>query len=203
MVQHNGRGSRKYVTSEERRAFLQAARQMSLETYTLARVLLETGCRISEALNLRITNVDLNEKCLYIESLKKRKKGVFRRVPVQNVTIMQLLTIYERTNKGELKGESRIFRWSRMTGYRHVVAVMQKAGISGIHATPKGLRHGFAVAALEAGAPLNMVQKWLGHAHLDTTSIYVDLMGGEERRLAERIWAYQAGSMGPDIREAA
>lgn len=203
MTEHTSSGRRKYVTSQERRAFLEASQKMSLETYTFCRVLLETGCRISEALNLRRTHLDLGEKCLYIESLKKRKKGKFRRVPVQSVTILQLLSLYELKNKGQLKGDNRFFTWSRMTGYRHVCAVMEKAGISGIHATPKGLRHGFAVTALEAGAPLNMVQKWLGHAHMDTTSIYVDLVGKEERELAERIWAHHGSTVAKPVGRAA
>ena len=51
-----------------------------------------------------------------------------------------------------------------MTGWRAVHAVMQAAGLDGVHASPKGLRHGFGVAAVTAGIPLNLVQKWLGHA---------------------------------------
>ena len=53
--------------------------------------------------------------------------------------------------------------WSRMTGWRAVHAVMQAAGLEGVPASPKGLRHGFGVAAVTAGIPLNLVQKWLGH----------------------------------------
>lgn len=75
-----------------------------------------------------------------------------------------------------------------MTGYRHVRAVMEAAGIEGQQASPKGLRHGFAVAALEAGVPINLVQRWLGHAHWSTTAIYADVIGPEERGFAERLW---------------
>jgi len=36
--------------------------------------------------------------------------------------------------------------------------------------------------------PLPTVQKWLGHARLDTTSIYLDFVGEDKRRLAEKVW---------------
>jgi len=44
------------------------------------------------------------------------------------------------------------------------------------------------MAALERGIPLNMLQKWLGHARLTTTAIYGDAVGAEERKMAEKLW---------------
>jgi site-specific recombinase XerD len=65
---------------------------------------------------------------------------------------------------------------------------MVAAGLDGPHASPKGLRHGFGVAAVCAGVPLNLVQRWLGHAQLSTTSIYADAVGEEEQSIAARMW---------------
>ena len=49
---------------------------------------------------------------------------------------------------------------------------MDEAGIKdGPHRTPKGLRHGFGVNAIEKGIQLNMLQKWMGHADMKTTAI--------------------------------
>ena len=67
-----------------------------------------------------------------------------------------------------------------MTGWRAVHGVMRAAGLDGPHTSPKGLRHGFGVAAVTAGIPLNPVQKWLGHAQLSTTALYADAVGAEE-----------------------
>ena len=78
--------------------------------------------------------------------------------------------------------------WSRMTGWRAVHDVMVAARLEGPHASPKGLRHGFGVAAVSAGIPLNLVQKWLGHAQLTTTAIYADAVGAEEEDTARRMW---------------
>ncbi len=75
-----------------------------------------------------------------------------------------------------------------MTGWRAVHDVMAGACLEGPHASPKGLRHGFGVAAVSAGIPLNLVQKWLGHAQLTTTAIYANAVGAEEKDIARRMW---------------
>jgi integrase len=38
------------------------------------------------------------------------------------------------------------------------------------------------------GIPLNLVQKWLGHAQLTTTAIYADAVGEGEQSIAARMW---------------
>jgi integrase len=88
-----------------------------------------------------------------------------------------------QSRRGRGRGE-RLWPWSRMTGWRAVHAVMQAARLDGPHASPKGLRHGFGVAAVSAGIPLNLVQKWLGHAQLTTTAIYANAVGAEEKDIA-------------------
>ncbi len=50
------------------------------------------------------------------------------------------------------------------------------------------LRHGFGVA-VSAGIPLNLVQRWLGHAPLTATAIYADAVGAEEKDIARRMWS--------------
>jgi integrase/recombinase XerD len=44
------------------------------------------------------------------------------------------------------------------------------------------------VAAVQAGIPLNLVQRWLGHAQLSTTAIYAEAIGPEEQEIAARMW---------------
>jgi site-specific recombinase XerD len=66
---------------------------------------------------------------------------------------------------------------------------MDAAGLQdGVHSSPKGLRHGFGVAAVKNGIALNMAQRWLGHAHITTTAIYADAVGEEEHAIAARMW---------------
>ncbi|HKY54578.1 MAG TPA: tyrosine-type recombinase/integrase, partial [Anaerolineales bacterium] len=88
----------------------------------------------------------------------------------------------------ELRDE-RVWPWCRTTAWTKVKRLMLAAGITGPWAVPKGLRHGLAVeGTAEAKIPLNVMQKWLGHARIETTALYADALGKEERDLAERIW---------------
>lgn len=184
-------GRRKYLTAEERRAFLKAADSAPSEVRTLCHVLTFTGCRISEALALTADRIDRSGEQIIFESLKKRRKGVYRGVPVPTALLDMLEDVHDlramrRARSGEL---TPVWNMSRPTAWRHIKAVMEAAGIDdGPQASPKGLRHGFGVNAVSAGIPLNMVQKWLGHAQISTTAIYANAQGPEERNLAARMW---------------
>jgi site-specific recombinase XerD len=63
---------------------------------------------------------------------------------------------------------------------------MALASVAGGMACSKGLRHGFAVACLAQKIPLSTVQKWLGHARMETTAIYLEVSGDEESRNVSR-----------------
>jgi integrase/recombinase XerD len=191
MALHTANGARKYLTAGERDAFLLEADVADRPVRTLCMTLAYAGCRLSEALALTTDRVDLAAGVLTIESLKKRRTGIYRVVPVPPALLETLDMVHgireARSRRGKGRSE-RLWPWSRMTGWRAVHAVMQAAGLDGPHASPKGLRHGFGVSAVSAGIPLNLVQKWLGHAQLSTTAIYADAVGAEEKDIAQRMW---------------
>ena len=184
-------GARKYLTAAERKAFLKAAEGTDRQARTFCMTLAYSGCRISEALALTADRVDLAAGVLVFESLKKRKDGVYRAVPVPPPLLDALDMVHgvrEMQARADRGRGARLWGFERMTAWRRVSAVMAQAGLSGEHATPKGLRHGFGVAAVSSGIPLNLVQKWLGHAQLSTTAIYADAVGDEEHSIAARMW---------------
>jgi integrase/recombinase XerD len=178
-------GQRKYLTQSETRRFLEEARRDNPSVHVFCWLIAVTGCRISEALALTPANIDFEAKIIVFESLKKRRRHIFRSVPVPN-TLLQSLRAMLR--KARLEDGDRLWNWSRMTGYRRVREVMERVDLNGTHASPKGLRHGFGVSAIQAGVPLNMVQRWLGHADMKTTAIYTSAIGPEERDIAARMW---------------
>ncbi len=177
-------GNRKYLNGAERRAYLHviktepnAARRAFLMT------LFYTGCRISEGLNLQAGRVDLAADALVFETLKRRRPGCFRAVPVPE-TLTELL----RELVAEKDPKAKVWAFSRPTAYRLTKAKMEQAKIIGGMACPKGLRHGHAVACVAGKVPLTTIQKWPGHARPETTAIYLDVQGEEERELAKRVW---------------
>jgi integrase len=168
-------GSRKYLTQDERQAFLTAATQFPHTVRSFCAVLTYTGCRRGEALALTADRVDLSASRLTFETLKKRKRGIYRTVPVPPDVVTRLDFVHNirRTQGRKDRGRSlRLWAWSPVTAWRHVKAVMQLAGIKGT----------------QARIPLNLVQRWLGHAQLSTTAIYAEAIGQEEQEIAARMW---------------
>ena len=191
MSLYDDAGARKYLTPEERADFLKAAEKMERKARTLCMVLAYSGCRLSEALALTTDRVDMVAGVLTFESLKKRRRGIYRAVPVPPALLDALDMVHGvREAQGRPGGGQGVKLWEfgRTTAWRRINEAMNRAGINGAHANPKGLRHAFGVMAIQKGIALNMVQKWLGHADLATTAIYADAIGQEEQVIAARMW---------------
>jgi integrase len=186
-------GRRLYLTSAERDAFLAAAMQHDRHVRTFCSVLYYTGCRLSEALHVTPRRVDFADQVIVVESLKKRRQGVYRAVPVPPV-LLDTLDMVHGLSEIQRRGRRReldqpLWVWSRTTAWRRVVAIMKQAGIAeGPHRVPKGLRHGYAIHAVNQGVPLHMLSKWMGHAIIETTAIYANAVGQEQQAIAARMW---------------
>jgi len=176
-------GQRKYLNASERHRFLAAAQMAAPEIGTLCLTMAYLGCRISEALNMTAGDVQHAEGLISIRCLKKRDRLVVREVPAPQMLLRQLADVH-----GLDDPYARLWPWSRTTAWRLIKAVMSEANIRSLQATPKGLRHGFGVHAVMSGIPLNLIQKWLGHADIATTAIYTNVLGPEERAIAARMW---------------
>lgn len=185
-------GERKYLTPEERQSFIKAAKKHpEREARTFCLTLAHSGCRISEALELDFRRVDLKGGQLIFRTLKKRDGKVHHRavpVPPDHLDGLELVHGVREIQNKRRKVRSLIWPMSRSTGWRRVGEVMQMAGIEGAHASPKGLRHAFGVQALMKEIPLPLLQRWMGHADLETTAIYLQVVGNEETSFAGRMW---------------
>lgn len=181
-------GQRKYLTPEERARFLGAAwRCERAELRTLCLTLAWTGCRISEALALTERCIEIEAGFIAVTTLKRRSRvPVIREIPIPPDLITELIAVHGIDGTHP---DRRLWTFSRSRAWALIKQVMRTANVAdGIHATPKGLRHGFGLHAIRSGVPLNLVQKWLGHARMETTAIYLDAVGPEERAMAERMW---------------
>jgi len=184
-------GNRKYLTSAERQAFLKAARAVEPKEETFALALAYTGARISEILALTPRSIDFSLGGLVIRTLKRRRTDIFRVVPVPTGFLERLNLVHEIKDKqtDAAQRDQRIWKWSRTTAWSRIKGLMRMAGVTGACATPKGLRHGLGVVGTaEANVPLNVMQRWLGHARIETTALYAQAIGKEERALASRTW---------------
>jgi integrase/recombinase XerD len=183
-------GNRKYLDAAERQRFIQAASRAPEEIRLFCLTLGWSGARISEALALTPASIDMGSGVASIQTLKRRKRGIVRQVPLPSDLLDDLDNVFALTlaQRDPVLAAERIWHWSRTTAWRRVKAIMAEAGIAGTPAMPKGLRHGFGVNAFQSNVPPHLVQRWLGHASLRTTTIYGDVIGPEERAFAARMW---------------
>lgn len=157
-------GSRKYLNAAERRRFAEAACRAEPKTRLFCLTLLWSGGRISEILALTPAAIDIESGVANTETLKRRKRGIVRQVPLPLHIMSQLDRAFHlhRLQRHPALSRRRLWRWSRTTAWRRVKRVMAAAQIVGLHASPKGLRHAFGVHAFQSRVPDHLVQRWLG-----------------------------------------
>ena len=175
----DGSGRRKYLTAAERDRLLAAADRARPDIRLLCYVLALTGCRISEALALTPDQHDVEAGTLRFRTLKRRKV-CFRTVPVPPILSAMLIA----------RDNGQVSYWSmhRSTAWRQLKRLLAAENIFGPMACCRGFRHGYGIHAAASYVPPNLIQRWMGHASAQTTSIYLDAVGTEEREFAARMW---------------
>lgn len=188
-------GERKYLTAIERRRFYRSRKILrSAYERSFVEMLFWTGCRISEALQLTVMRVNRDDGFVVLRTLKQHGQHKGRRYRIVHVPrfFMRALDRVHRlrlTQRDPQADQLRLlWRFGRQKAWSLVKRVMERARIFGIRATPKGLRHTYGVHAVRCGVPLVSLQKWLGHQSLKTTSIYLRIIGDDDRDYAMRMW---------------
>ncbi|MCY4501802.1 MAG: site-specific integrase [Alphaproteobacteria bacterium] len=180
---------RKYLTADERQRFLAAVAHVKKPAdQTFVLTIAHTGARVSEVLALRAIDVDLAAGAVRIRTLKRRIEH-WREVPIPPELARDLEMVHYLREASPRRVKEPLWPLSRATAHRKVVAVMRMARIEGLQAWPKGLRHGFGIAAVAAGVPLPTIAAVLGHADIATTAIYTTAVGVEARGFLAKMWA--------------
>lgn len=148
-------------------------------------VLYSCGLRVSELIDLKISNINFKESYIMVEGKGEKT----RLVPLANTTA-EFITSYIHTvrNKTKInkKYEDILFLNSRGTNMSRVIVFIiikeltQKAGISK-SISPHTFRHSFATHLLQNGADLRFIQEMLGHSSITTTQVYTHLKTEELR----------------------
>lgn len=148
-------------------------------------VLYGCGLRVSELIDLKISNINFKESYLKVEG--KGDKSRF--VPVANYTsdlIKEYINTVRSKGKIKKKEEDVVFLNSRGSAMSRVIVFIiikeltEKAGISK-KISPHTFRHSFATHLLQNGADLRYIQEMLGHSSITTTEIYTHLKNEELR----------------------
>lgn len=146
---------------------------------TIIETLYSCGLRVSELINLKISDLHFNEE--YIIVYGKGKKE--RLVPISKnaiYLIKKYLTDYRSTSDVKKGHEDYVFlnkRGQKLTRVMIFTIIKRAAEISGIkkNISPHTFRHSFASELIKRGADLRAVQEMLGHESILTTEIYTHL----------------------------
>jgi integrase/recombinase XerD len=147
--------------------------------HALITLLLDTGLRVSEALSLRVEDVNWREGLLTVMG----KGGKERQVPF-GATVRRLLWRYV-AGRGEVLGHELVFakRSGERLKPRHLQSALkrygEKARITGVRLSPHTLRHTFAKMWLLNGGDPFSLQRILGHSSMDMVRRYVDMTSGD------------------------
>ena len=157
--------------------------------YLLVKFLYRTGGRIDELLMVRPADVNLATNSIRLKTLKQGKdrngvqKEKYRVIPL-HVDLRDTYMQYLLDMNISTKSEDPLFPMSRQVVDLYFKKLQGKLGFR-IHAHK--FRHTFAVKAIMDNVPLNVLQQWLGHSSIFTTSIYTQITGMDTSQFMGRI----------------
>ena len=141
-------------------------------------VLFSCGLRVSELINLKLSNLYVDEQ--FIRVMGKGSKE--RLVPISPRALEELNYWFSMRNEMSIKPgeEDYVFlnrRGHHLTRTMILIMIKRYAAEAGIKKTisPHTLRHSFATSLLEGGADLRAIQAMLGHESIGTTEIYTHI----------------------------
>lgn len=142
-----------------------------LEKRLLIEMFYSTGCRVSEMINVKISDIDFTNKTIRIMGKGSKERivyfGDYASKYLDNYLSKVKCDKYLFTNK---KGEK-----LTINEVEQIVKDIMKHISIKTHVTPHTLRHTFATHLLNNGADIKTVQELLGHANLSTTGIYTHI----------------------------
>lgn len=159
------------ITKEDFKKFIKKIKQNeSYRNYAIVVLIINTGIRISEALLIKLKDLNLNKSEIIVSRGKGNKQ---RNVAINNIAIS---VIKEYLNNHRIKSKYADCEYlfiSNKGGKLTTRSIEQVFNKYSDKITPHSLRHLFATNALEKGIlDIRQLQEQLGHSHLDTVLIY-------------------------------
>lgn len=145
---------------------------------TIVEVAYSCGLRVSELVDLKISNIYLDEEYLIVEGKGSKQ----RMIPMSEMAVLLIKgymllrgdRVVKKGNEDVLFINRRGSKMSRVMIFYIIKDLCQKCGINK-NISPHTLRHSFATHLLEGGANLRAIQQMLGHESITTTEIYVHI----------------------------
>lgn len=136
--------------------------KIKLSNKLLFYLLIDTGVRVNELLNIKVKNINLFNKTILLEVTKTKKNRI---VPFTDATL-NLLELYLKEYRGEF-----LFNL-KYSGIKSLFCrVQKKLGLSKFH--PHMLRHTLASKLHKNGVSVIVIKDIMGHTNITTTERYI------------------------------
>lgn len=169
------------LTSKEVETLLEQPQCIDAKGYrdkAMLELLYATGIRVTELIDLNITDVNLTAGVVRCES--RNKERFIPLYPAAIKAVSEYITLV-RPQMVAMPDEQSLFvnvsgeRMSRQGFWKIIKYYQKKAGIEK-DITPHTLRHSFAAHLLENGADIHAIQEMLGHSDISSTQVYSHLI---------------------------
>ncbi|HWZ81850.1 MAG TPA: site-specific integrase [Terriglobales bacterium] len=154
--------------------------------HLLTLFLLDTGCRITEALTLRVSEIDFDNLLVTLDG-KGRKQRVVPFSFELRRAMFRYTRDFKRTPNRLLFAARSEARIGKRNALRDVKLLCQRLGFDPPARTLHAFRHTFALNYLRRGGSVFHLQKVLGHASLEMTRRYANLMTEDLQAVHERV----------------
>lgn len=181
-----GKSLPKFLTNEEVLRLIDTARSKpklkDFRIATMIRLTYETGIRVSELVNLKLSSFNFSKKIILV--IGKGNKE--RLVPISDNMIAFINEYLDVRHVFIKNGRDNIWLFpstsssdghiSRDMFYKNLKKIAIEANIDHKRISPHVLRHSFATTLINKNADLRSIQKLLGHEDISTTEIYTHIM---------------------------
>ncbi|WP_297535546.1 site-specific tyrosine recombinase/integron integrase [Thermococcus sp.] len=175
----------KALTRDEVKRLLSVIPPMRKRDRLIVLLLYGAGLRVSELVNLKRGDVDLERGIIVVRGGKGAKDRV---VPIPEFLVEEIRSYLEtRSDSSEYLLVEERRRSKDKLSTKTVWYLLRKYGKrAGVEVTPHRLRHSFATHMLERGVDIRAIQELLGHSNLSTTQIYTKVTVGHLKKAQEK-----------------
>jgi len=164
------------LSKEEIRRLLDSSK--SDKHVLIIELLYSSGLRLSELINLKIEDLELDNKSGWV---REGKGGKDRMIILSDIVVKHIKQVIGNRKTGFLL-QGRNGQLSRRAVQKALDEIAKRAEITK-HVHPHMLRHSFATHLLVAGTDIRNIQVLLGHADLSTTQIYTQVSNSELKKI--------------------
>jgi integrase/recombinase XerD len=176
-----GRRLPKFLTEAETEALINAAHDPkhpdALRRVLFIELLYATGMRISELIQIKLSDILWLDECILITGKGNKQRMVPFNVSTKTAFVQYIQAFQPSTKSGWLfPSSTHSGHLTRQRFFQIIKELACDAGLDPHKVSPHVIRHAFATHLLNHGANLMNVQKLLGHSDITTTEIYTHVM---------------------------